>query len=89
MQISERDKNILEVPFNLNEIKEAIWNCGGEKAPGPIKHYWALMQDDIMRFVKHFEEFDCLSRGSNLYFISLLPKTKTLFLLMSSAPSIS
>lgn len=29
------DRNFLEEPFELNEIKEAIWNCGSEKASGP------------------------------------------------------
>ena len=75
--------NFLEPPFDLNEIKEANLDCRGEKVPEPdefsfkfIKHYWPLMQDNIMRFVKHFEAFACLSRGSNSSFIMLLPKTK-------------
>lgn len=73
----------MEAPFDLNEIKKAIWDCECEKASGPddfsfkfIKHHCPLMQVDIMRFVKHFEAFGCLSRGSNSSFITLLPKTK-------------
>lgn len=73
----------LEAPFQRSEVKEAIWNCGSEKAPSPdeftfnfFKHFWPFIQDDIMRFVKHFEAFDCLSRESNLSFITHLPKTK-------------
>lgn len=34
------------------------------------------MQDDIMKFVKHFEEYDCLFRGSNSSFTTLIPETK-------------
>ena len=34
------------------------------------------MQDGIMRYVKHFERYGYFSRGSNSYFISLLPKVK-------------
>lgn len=81
--LSDADRCFLEAPFSLAEIKEAICNCGCEKAPGPdgftfkfIKHFWHIMQDDIMRFVKHFESYACLSRGSNSSFISLLPKVK-------------
>lgn len=77
------DRNFLEEPFELNEIEDAIWNCGGEKDPESdgftfkfIKHFWPIMQDGIMRFVKHFEQFRYFSRGSNSSFISLFPKVK-------------
>lgn len=77
------DRNFLEEHFELNKIKDSIWNCSGEKAPGPdrftfkfIKHFWPIMQGVIMRFVKHFEQFGYFSRGSNSSFISLFPKVK-------------
>lgn len=42
--------------------KNAIWNCGNERASGLdgftfkfIELYCPIMQDDIMRVVKHFE----------------------------------
>ncbi|KAL4589627.1 hypothetical protein LXL04_002535 [Taraxacum kok-saghyz] len=83
LKLSEADKNFLEASFGIGEVKEAIWSCGSDKAPGPdgfnfnfIKKFWDLMKDDIMRFVKHFEDFGCLSRGSNSSFITLLPKVK-------------
>ena len=71
----------MEAPSDLEEIREAVWSCGGDKAPGPdgfkfIKHFWLLMLDDIMRFVRHFEAYGSLSHGSNSSFISLLPKIK-------------
>ncbi|KAL4592668.1 hypothetical protein LXL04_005671 [Taraxacum kok-saghyz] len=82
-QLSVEDKNALERPLDSEEIKEAIWNCGSDKAPGPdgftfkfIKHFWTLMQGDFMKFVKHFEESGSFVRGSNSSFISLLPKVK-------------
>ena len=81
--LSDCDRQFLEAPFDIRGIRESIWNCGGDKAPAPdgftfnfIKRYWDFMQDDIMRFVKHFEEFGSFSRGSNSSFISLLPKVK-------------
>ena len=92
-QISETDKIFLESSFDLDEVKEAIWNCGSEKAPGPdgfnftfIKHFWLVMQDDIMRFIKHFEAHGSLARGSNSSFITLLPKVKDPLILSDYTP---
>lgn len=63
--------------------KKVICNCGNEKAPRPddfnfkfLKHYWPIMNDDIMRFVKHSKSVGNISRGSNSYFITLIPKVK-------------
>lgn len=77
------DRDWLDSPFELREVKNAIWDCDGEKAPGPdgfnfkfIKKFWSLMQDGIMCFVKHLESYGCLSRRSNPSFISLLPNVK-------------
>lgn len=82
-RLSDEDRIRLEAPFELEEIKNAIWNCGNKKAPGSndftfkfIKHYWSIMQDDIMRFVKHFESVRNISRRSNSSFITLIPKVK-------------
>ncbi|GJS45955.1 KH domain-containing protein [Tanacetum coccineum] len=29
------DRDILETPFSLDEVKNAVWDCGSSKAPGP------------------------------------------------------
>lgn len=83
LKLSKADRIFLEESFDLQEIINAIWECGNDKAPGPdgfsfkfIKKFWSIIQDDVMRFVKHFECFGCLSRGSNSSFITLLPKVK-------------
>ncbi|GJZ71826.1 hypothetical protein Tco_0635677 [Tanacetum coccineum] len=34
-KISESDSSILDAPFSLDEIKNAVFDCGGGKAPGP------------------------------------------------------
>lgn len=33
--ISNELASHLEAPFEELEIKEAVWNCGGSKVPGP------------------------------------------------------
>lgn len=71
----------LERPFSMEEIKDAIWCCGGEKSPGPdgftfklFKHKWETMKLDIWNFVKHFEKTGHFAPGCNSAFITLIPK---------------
>lgn len=52
------------MPFGVEEIKDAVWKCGNDKASGQdgftfkfIKHFWDLMLGDIMHFVRNFEAY--------------------------------
>ncbi|GKD49857.1 RNA-directed DNA polymerase, eukaryota, reverse transcriptase zinc-binding domain protein, partial [Tanacetum coccineum] len=81
--LSNRDISILDAPFSLDEIKEAVWNYGGSKAPGPdrftfkfIKHYWDTIGKDFIDMVKRFERDAFIPRGCNSSFIALVPKIK-------------
>ncbi|GJZ65981.1 hypothetical protein Tco_0622677 [Tanacetum coccineum] len=50
------DQNLfLDSSVTLSEIKEAIWDCGSDKSPGPdgftfafYKDFWKIMQSDIL-----------------------------------------
>ncbi|KAI3509571.1 hypothetical protein L1887_24947 [Cichorium endivia] len=73
----------LEAPFTMEEIKDALWACGCDKAPGPdgfnfkfIKNYWDMLKSDVMNCVLHFDKFGTLARGCNSSFITLVPKVK-------------
>ncbi|GJT68087.1 putative RNA-directed DNA polymerase [Tanacetum coccineum] len=81
--LNEVDANFLEAEFSKEEIKAAVWDCSGSKAPGPdglnfkfIKRYWDLIQDDFIRCIKHFEISSHLGRGCNPSFISFISKCK-------------
>lgn len=81
--IDMMDTISLEAPFSLEEVKKAVYACGGDKAPGPdglafkfIKKYWPCISPDVMRFVQHFDEFGTLGRGCNSSCISFTPKVK-------------
>lgn len=72
---------LLEAPFTMEELKSAVWCCGGEKAPGPdgytfklIKHKWEVMKSDIWEFVKFFERTGTFTPGCNSAFVTLIPK---------------
>lgn len=60
----------MEINFEVEEIKETIWNCDNDKAPGPdgftfefIKRYWSLMQEDIMKFIDNLKLVGILLEG--------------------------
>ncbi|XP_058776630.1 uncharacterized protein LOC131650952 [Vicia villosa] len=60
----------LEKPFLDSEIKEAIWDCGGDKSPGPdgysflfFKKCWNIIKEDFINFFKHFFEGSSISKA--------------------------
>lgn len=81
--LSVEQKVSLEIPISYEEVKQAVWNCGTEKAPGPdgftfafIKKFWETIGDDVFNAVKYFEEHGIMNPGSNSSFITLIPKVK-------------
>jgi len=71
----------LTCPFNVEEVKVAVWDCDSFKSPGPdgvhlgfIKDFWPDLKVDIMRFVSEFHCNGRLSKGINNTFIALIPK---------------
>ncbi|KAL7613388.1 hypothetical protein Lser_V15G07136 [Lactuca serriola] len=81
--LSAENVVLLDAPFTFEEVKQAIWSYGGEKASGPdgytfkiLKSKWDLIKADIFRFMKHFESHGSLARGCNSSFISLISKVK-------------
>ncbi|KAJ9550052.1 hypothetical protein OSB04_022595 [Centaurea solstitialis] len=80
-KISESQNCMLEAPFTAEEIKNAVWSCGGEKAPGPdgfsfalIRKYWDMMSLDFYKAVKEFESDPGRMAACNSSFIALVPK---------------
>lgn len=88
-QLDNTDVELLEAPFQIDEIKDAMLECSSDKAPGPdgmnfrfIKRYWEVLKSDFFKCIKHFEVTGKLAKGCNASFIVLVPKKKTLSLLM-------
>ncbi|KAJ0928854.1 putative RNA-directed DNA polymerase [Helianthus annuus] len=68
-------------PFTFLEIKEAIWECASDKAPGPddynfgfIKHFWNVLKDDFLNFFEKFHLDGKISNGCGSSFLTLIPK---------------
>ncbi|KAJ9536970.1 hypothetical protein OSB04_029703 [Centaurea solstitialis] len=69
--------------FREEEIRNAVWNIGGEKAPGPdgltfafLRKYWDIVGTDFYRAIKEFESYPNRIAVSNSSFIALIPKAK-------------
>ncbi|KAJ9548105.1 hypothetical protein OSB04_020648 [Centaurea solstitialis] len=80
-KLSPAQKSFLEESITEKEIRDAIWDCGGDKAPGPdgfsfkfLRAFWEIIKDDLISAVKWFESGGELLSGSNASFICLIPK---------------
>ncbi|GJX23656.1 putative RNA-directed DNA polymerase, eukaryota, reverse transcriptase zinc-binding domain protein [Tanacetum coccineum] len=58
--LSEEQSNMLIGPISMHELKDAVWSCGNDKAPGPDGFTFSL--------VKSF-----IPTGCNSLFITLIP----------------
>nr|GEW80029.1 probable purine permease 4 [Tanacetum cinerariifolium] len=55
------DRDSLETPVSLDEVKNVVWDCGSSKALGPdgvsftfVKKYWDDIKVDILEYVIFF-----------------------------------
>ncbi|KAJ0780983.1 putative RNA-directed DNA polymerase [Helianthus annuus] len=82
-QISESEAGMLEAPFTVEEIKTAIWECDGDKAPGPdgfnfkfIKRCWSGFRADFVNLFNKFYTEESINQCCTSSFIALIPKVK-------------
>ncbi|XP_014620156.1 uncharacterized protein [Glycine max] len=79
--ISHGQRERLTAPFSDQEIKEAVWSCGGDKCLRPnglnfnfIKEFWDVLNPEFRRFVDEFYAHGSFPRGNNASFVALIPK---------------
>jgi hypothetical protein len=70
-------------PFFDEEIKEATWQLGDLKAPGPdgfpgcfFKKYWITIGAEVCDVVRSFISGKHLLKDLNKTFVALIPKTE-------------
>ncbi|GJZ80125.1 putative RNA-directed DNA polymerase, eukaryota, reverse transcriptase zinc-binding domain protein [Tanacetum coccineum] len=80
-KLSSDDLLILDYPISDQEIKDAVWDCESEKAPGPdgftfkfYKSQWDTIVPDVIAYIREFEMTSFLPRGCNSSFIALVQK---------------
>ncbi|GLU23278.1 hypothetical protein SLE2022_393000 [Rubroshorea leprosula] len=72
---------MVERAVSAEEVKQAVWECGGDKSPGLdgfnfhlIRACWIVIEKDVVEFVQEFSRNRKLVRGLNSSFIVLIPK---------------
>ncbi|KAM0007813.1 putative RNA-directed DNA polymerase [Helianthus debilis subsp. tardiflorus] len=79
--VSQEDAEFLVSPFTISEIKCAVWDCEGDRAPGPdginlrfIKKFWDRLEGDFGRLFEQFYLGEQLNNGCMSTFVALIPK---------------
>jgi len=74
----------LDVVFTHDEIKRAVWDCGGDKASRPdgftfgfMKRYWDVVKEDVFGLVLDFQENKVIPKGCNPLLLHLSLKMVT------------
>ncbi|KAJ0797800.1 putative RNA-directed DNA polymerase [Helianthus annuus] len=82
-RISEAEAAALIEQFSIEEIKQAVFDCGSDRAPGPdgfnmkfIKRFWRFFEEDFKNIFDMFFDTGTFSRGTTSSFIVLIPKEK-------------
>ncbi|GKD01156.1 transposon TX1 uncharacterized [Tanacetum coccineum] len=87
--LSSEDVSLLNQPFSIQEIKDAIWSCGASPDGFTfklIKKHWNLLGPDIISYVKEFESSNFIPVGCNSSFTTLIPKTEDPLLINDFRP---
>ncbi|GKD19602.1 RNA-directed DNA polymerase, eukaryota, partial [Tanacetum coccineum] len=79
LSIEQRDD--LERMVTKEEVKQAVWDCGCDKSPGPdgfsfsfFRHFWSTIEKDMFEAVDCFFTNGDMPNGCNSNFIALIPK---------------
>lgn len=80
-RLNSSENDGLIAPFSLEEIKDAVWSCEGNKSLGPdgfnfsfFKSCWEVVEGDIVNFMNEFHGNVVLPRAITSSFIALIPK---------------
>jgi len=83
-KLDNGEAEMLIKPFSVEEVKQAVWDCGSFKSPGAdgidfgfLKEFWELLKDDFMKFIVDFHRNGKLTKGVNSTFIALIPKVSS------------
>lgn len=81
MQLSLPEKCKIEERFTFKELKDALWNCDGEKIPCPYgynmgfyKKCWKVIKGELFDCINKFYTKVILPKAIVASFLSLIPK---------------
>ena len=80
-KISAAQAEFLERIPSFDEVKQAVWSCGIDKAPGFdgynfrfIREMWDTIKDEIYAFVLEFFVSNASIKHLNVTWVTLIPK---------------
>ena len=80
-KITEAQSGFLEATPSREEVKNVVWACGTDKAPGFngynfkfIREMLDVIKEEIYEFVLEFFVFGCTARHLNVTWVTLIPK---------------
>ncbi|VVA41200.1 PREDICTED: RNA-directed DNA polymerase, partial [Prunus dulcis] len=81
--ISVEEAEWLDRPFEEEEVKRAVFDCGIDKSPGPdgfsmllFQSCWDIVKEDLMKVMADFFNCGIINAITNETFICLIPKKK-------------
>ncbi|XP_071687780.1 uncharacterized protein [Rutidosis leptorrhynchoides] len=79
--LNAEDNSALERSVTEDEVRDVVWECGSNKAPGPdgfsflfIKRYWADLKDNLVSTVVSAFSDCSMPKGVGSAFITLIRK---------------
>ena len=80
-KLSAVQAEFLETIPSREEVKQAVWACGVDKAPGFdgynfkfIREMWEVLEEEIYEFVVDFFVSESSVRHLNITWVTLIPK---------------
>jgi len=79
--ITSEENDLLTMPFTEKEIKEVVFSCYADGAPGPdgvsfmfYQHYWDIVKADLLSMFNNFHQGKLDLHRLNFVLITLIPK---------------
>ena len=80
-KVSRNENELLIAPFSESEIKDVIFSCYAEGAPGPdglsflfYQKFWNLIKNDVVHLFNDFHRGDLDLKRLNFALVTLIPK---------------
>lgn len=80
-QLDDENNSFLVEQFSEGEIRDAVWDCEGDKSSGPdsfnftfLKTFWNTIKDEVCSFVNEFHVNSKLPKCVVGSFMLLIPK---------------
>ncbi|WMV44670.1 hypothetical protein MTR67_038055 [Solanum verrucosum] len=80
-RIDEEDNAALQAQFEEQEIKNCVFSCARDKAPGPdgftmafFKQCWEEIKQEVIDAIQNFHDQGYFEKSFNATFIALIPK---------------